>query len=161
MIVRVKVPGKVVGKNARNGPRGGPKLGILLRTEAREFMERVALYGLAARNASEWPREMLAPRLVRLTVDVWNTKHDAAASSPLIADALEGVYYHNDRVVCYDPQELPLKDGGEARVEITLELLAVRTAQEIAAMKAAMESRLFAKFRRGKGKKKKLNLAFA
>ncbi len=109
-----------VGKNVRHRPIQSR---MILTPEARAFMESVALHGLAARNRSPWPRNVFAPKRVRLSVDVYNTKHDAAAVSPLVADALEGVLYANDRVVSYGAQEPPMKDEGVRRVEIAVELL--------------------------------------
>lgn len=126
MIVRFSVP-SAVGKNARLMPAGRR---IILTPQARAFMESVALHGLAARSASSWPKNPYAAKRVRLSVDVFNTKHDAAAVSPLVADALEGVFYANDRAVIYGPQELPIKDGGTRRIEVSIELLEAYSEKE-------------------------------
>jgi hypothetical protein len=106
-----------VGKNKRTMLARGR---IILTPEARAFMDRVALLGRSARNRTDWPRNPHAAKSVRLSVVVFNTRHDAAASSPLIADALEGVFYANDRIVSYAAQDRPVKDIGKRRVEIEL-----------------------------------------
>jgi hypothetical protein len=135
-----------VGKNQRLQPVGNR----MIRTSAaRYFMSAVGTYGLWARDHSEWPRNIFVPKRVRLSVEVYNTRHDAAAVSPLVADALEGIFYLNDKIVEYGPQQPPTKDAGARRAEISVELLERYSEQEAQRRRDAQRQRII---RRNKGR---------
>jgi hypothetical protein len=137
-MVRFTVPGKAVGKNAAYlrlredvVTNGGRHMGLILTTAGRNYKALVHTYGLLARNQSDWPRNSWIPKSVRITVAMYGTRHDAGAATQLIKDALEGVYYQNDRIVSHGPEEPSVRDGSSPRVDVLMELLECRSPEEV------------------------------
>ena len=142
------VPGKPVGKNQRNAVN---RAGAVYRTrEADGWMEEVRLTGLRARRAAGWPADTLIPKRVRVTVRVYGSRHDAGAVLVLVKDALEGVFYDNDRIVC-DGRGEPADPKGEPRTEIDVELLEVHTLAEVERIRTRREKALIARLKRKTG----------
>lgn len=148
MIVRFTVPGAPCGKNAAYArlrkdqvTRTGRKMGLILSQEGRNYKARVRRCGWEARIASEWPSDPWIPKRVRITVAMYGTRHDAGAATQIIKDGLEGVYFENDRVVSQGPEDPSIRDGSEPRVEVTMELLEVRTQAEAVALRDAQRKR--------------------
>ncbi len=148
MIVSFSVPGSPVGKNACYLPlkktalgQTGRRYNLILSQAGRDYKLKVRLYALRALRASDWPQDCYLPKRVRLTTQQYGTRHDAGASFNLIKDALEGVYFYNDRCVSNGPEDPSIRDGSAPRVEITVELLEARTQAEANALKADIEKR--------------------
>lgn len=146
-IARFTIPGKAIGKNAaylrlRSDLEGarGRRRGLILTQAGRDFKERIGQIGLCMRPVS-WPRNLFVPKRVRVTVAMFGSRHDAGACTQLVKDALEGVYYANDRIVEHGP-EAPADPRSEPRVEITVELLAVRVGPEIPKLRGPNGMRL-------------------
>lgn len=152
MTVSFVIPGKPVGKN-RLYTRDRH-----LTKAARAYRKLTSICAIAALGKSDWPRDLLAPKHVRLTVRLFNTRHDSAAATHFIRDSLEKIAYANDRVVSHGAEEIPIKDDGGTRAEVTLELLAVREAFEIMALAQAAHKRAIAKFRAPKTPKKRAKI---
>jgi hypothetical protein len=124
------IAGKVVSINAgyvrakfasKRGAGGGK--GLVLSGAAREFKNRVRHAGRIARDRSAWPHDLFEVEAVRLTIRMWNSRHDPGAGDKFIRDALEGVFYRDDRIVSMGPGDRPTSDKLGARVEIDVELL--------------------------------------
>lgn len=99
---------------------------------ANDFIAALRRVAVRARDASDWPRDLLAPRRVRVTAQACGSRHDAACCDEVcLLDGLQQILYANDRVAINgetrpsDPRDKP------ARVEITVELLEVRTPAEL------------------------------
>lgn len=145
----------VVGKNAAYTrlrkdivTRTGRKMGLILSHEGRNYKARVRQCGLIARNASDWPRDPWIPKSVRITVSMFGTRHDTGAATQLIKDGLEGVYFENDRIVSHGAEGPSIRDGSSPRVEVMLELLEARTAEEVVKLKTAQRKRALARLRK-------------
>jgi hypothetical protein len=123
--LRFSVPRAPVSTNQmylRRNLSGGGK-GLMLSEKAKTFKASVRDHGTAAYISARhfWP----LPEKVKqaeLSIVVWNTRHDCSAAEKLVADALEGIFYKNDRAVHPRHNDIG-NDGGEPRVEITLEIL--------------------------------------
>lgn len=149
MTVSFTVPGRIVGKNAVYTRDHH------LTKAAREYRRLISLCAIQTIKASDWPRDPLLPKHVRLTVRLFNTRHDSAAATHFIRDSLQGLAYDNDKVVVHGAEEIPIKDDGGTRAEVTLELLAVREAFEVMKLAQAAHKRAIAKFRAPKTPKKR------
>lgn len=151
MTVTIVIPGKAVGKNQayfspRNRPSGrGDRI---LTPIGREFKERVHRIGLYARSQTDWPRDLYAPKMVRVTVRMYGSRHDEGACMVLCKDALEGVFYENDRVVCTGPGEPADPKAKPPRVVIVVELLETYPPAVAARRRSEAEQRLAKRFAR-------------
>lgn len=145
MICRLVVTGKAVGKNqAYLSPRrrGAHRGDRILTSVGREWKERVHRIGLAERSTTDWPRDPYLPKRVRVTVRMFGSRHDEGACMQLAKDALEGVFYDNDRVVETGPGAPADPSGKPARVEIDVELLELRSVEEADRLRTEAEKRL-------------------
>lgn len=146
--VHFTILGKAVGKNAAYTRlrrdlvgAGGRRRGLILSQAGRAFKERVGGVGLANRP-SEWPKDLRVPKRVRVTVAMHGSRHDASACTQLVKDALEKIYYANDRIVEHGPEGPADPKSLPARVEITVELLDVRSPAELAKMGNSCSKRM-------------------
>ena len=152
-IARFVVPGKAVGKNAaylrlRNDLKTARRArGLLLSQAGRDFKDRVKRIGHANRPPW-WPKDPLQPKRVRVTVRMFGSRHDAGACTQLVKDALEGVYYDNDRIVEHGAESPADPKGTPARVEIDVELCEVFSDDETRARREAADKRQLARIRR-------------
>jgi hypothetical protein len=131
--VRIAIPGKAIGKNQTHMPAPRTSTGprILLTPIARAYMDVVRRIGRTALAASDWPKDPLVPKRVRMTVRMFGSRHDALATTHLIRDALQRVFYADDKIVCHGPEEAGDPKAYPARVEVDLELLETRTPAEV------------------------------
>jgi len=160
MTVHFAIPGKVVSvngsyvpakKSKNRGKRGGTNL--ILTKDAENFKELVHRIGAYARSQSQWPRDLYAVADVRLTIRMYNSKHDPAAGDKFIRDALEGVFYVNDRIVRMGPGDPPIKDAGPARIGVDVELLETHPPAIAARRRREAEDRLAKRFARTPAKR--------
>lgn len=103
--------------------------------DAKAFADDVAGAAKIAVRLQGWPADLWTVEHVRLSVYPFNTKSDAAAGNKVIADALEGVYYVNDRAVSWGEAPRPVwettADGTPGpRLEFIVDLLTQRTPRE-------------------------------
>ena len=122
MRVSFTVAGKVVGTNAaykRSGSTAG-RVGFYMTKEAKEFKARIWLAGFIAANESKWPVDYDGP--ISLTLKTFNCRQDVDSASKLEMDAMQGVFYINDKQVMKLTAEKAKDDKGP-RVEIEVEMI--------------------------------------
>jgi Holliday junction resolvase RusA-like endonuclease len=125
MTLTFTVPRKPVSTNqmyVRRSLKNGGK-GLMLSKNALDFKDAVHIAAWFASKVEGWPKIGRVKR-VSLSITVWNTRHDCSAAEKLVADALEGVLYVNDKAAAPRLNAIG-RDAGEPRVEITVELLEV------------------------------------
>ncbi len=138
MVVAFTVPGAVCGKNQTYIrlrkeilTRSGRRMGLILSSKGREYKRLVNLLGRYARDESAWPRNPLIPKKVCLTVQAYGTRHDAGAATQLIKDALQGVFYADDKIVSQGAEEPSIRNGSAPHVDVTVELLETHAEHEL------------------------------
>lgn len=94
---------------------------IYTKPEVKEFKEAVKQIAWIEAKKEGWPKPENVEQ-VYLSIIVYNTKHDCSAAEKLVADALEGVLYKNDKVAHPRFNDIS-NDGGVPRIEVEVELL--------------------------------------
>ena len=121
MIVRFDVHHRPVSVNEMYlNRRGGRGKGRILTNDAREYKAAVSSIAFVVARSVGWPKPEFVSRC-GVSIVVWNTRHDTGACDKATVDALEGIFFKNDRVV------RPLNsdrdsDGGLPRVEIRVSI---------------------------------------
>ena len=110
MALSFSVPGKPVGTNAAY--RAG-KGRYYLTKDAKAFKERLRAYAVLAKNSSDWKP---SKKPIGVHIVVWNSRHDADSPVKFCLDALQGIFFENDRIVESVKAE-KRKDNGEPRVD--------------------------------------------
>lgn len=149
MVVAFTVPGAVCGKNQAYVrlrkdvfTRSGRRMGLILSSKGREYKRLINLLGRCARDESAWPRDPLIPKKVCLTVQAYGTRHDAGAATQIIKDALQGVFYADDKIVSQGAEEPSIRNGSAPHVDVTVELLETHSEQDVALLtKASVKKR--------------------
>lgn len=95
--------------------------------EGKLFKNRIVIAATLARATSLWPRDPFRVAKARLSYQLFNYKGDTDGPRKALRDALERVLYMNDRCVEDGPAPFALRDEGERRVVVTLDLLEART----------------------------------
>jgi hypothetical protein len=109
-------------------------------------MTRNATAALTARQESDWPSDPWRVKRARVTVTIYNTRHDPGAFDTPVRDALSGILYHDDRYVTGGPQESPITAEGKGRViHIKIEAMEVLTPQAAARKRVASETQKIAR----------------
>lgn len=89
------------------------------------LLGQVALLGRQRQH--RWPGDLWIPAHVRISMYPFNCKNDAASECKLVADAFEGVLYHDDKVVSIGEAPRPMQTGEQPRIEYIIDLLEERT----------------------------------
>lgn len=103
---------------------------LFMTQEGKSFKMRCVAAAAVARANSDWPRDPFAVAKARVSYQLYDYRGDTDGPRKLIRDCLEGVLYHNDRIVEDGPAPLPVKDGNGRRVVVTVELLERRSAAQ-------------------------------
>jgi Holliday junction resolvase RusA-like endonuclease len=143
---------RAYGRRGGSFGRGG--VGMFLTKDGTAYKERVARAALAARQTClEWPADPWRVAHARVGYQLVNYKGDTDGVRKALRDALEGVLYANDRVVEDGAAPLAIKDTGARRIEVVVELLALRTPGEAFQLAGEAHARTL------KRKMKKLGIA--
>lgn len=132
--VTFTVGGPIVGLNAayKPGIRGkgdGAHATIVLTAAGQEYKDRIKAHAaLALAQSRTWPKDPWRPLHVRVSLFMFNSKHDAGAATKVVCDSLEGIFYANDRIVSLGEQPRPENgDDRGTRLVVHVELLEVDT----------------------------------
>ncbi len=137
---------------------GGAGRKMRITADGRAFKLRIVGAGLEARVRSRWPTNLWRIRKAELSYQLYDYAGDVDGPRKAVRDALERILYVNDRLVQDGPAPLPIKDGGGARMVVTVEILElVDDAAAIALRTKAEKGRT----QRLASKRRKTRLAFA
>jgi Holliday junction resolvase RusA-like endonuclease len=116
----ITVPGKPVGTNNAYRRRGNAP-GFYMTDDAKSFKERLRAYAVKAIHEADWKK--LVKTSCSVTITVYNaTRYDADSPTKFVLDSMQDLVYDNDRCVT-TVSSTKMVDGGQARVEITVETL--------------------------------------
>lgn len=132
----------IVAAGGKAPSKFGGGRGLFVTKDGKAYQKRARDAALAARlETRAWPTDPWRVAHARLGYQLFDYKGDTDGVRKATKDSLEGVLYANDRVVEDGPAPLPIWDGGGRRVEVVVELLAIRSASEAARLLAEHEAR--------------------
>jgi Endodeoxyribonuclease RusA len=132
----------IAAAGGRAPSKFGGGRGMFVTAEGKAYQQRARDAAFTARLATPaWPTDPWRVAHARVGYQLYDYRGDTDGVRKACRDALEGVLYANDRVVEDGPAPLPIWDGGGRRVEVLVELLALRTANEAARLCAEHERR--------------------
>lgn len=117
-------------KRAADGGFDG-KTGLFTRPEAKRFETAIGQAALAARaQCPAWPTDPLRVSKARLSYQLFDYAGDVDGIRKPLRDAIQRILIDNDRYVEDGPATFPITDRRGRRVEVYIELLELRSAQE-------------------------------